>query len=144
MPKWKIDYSHRKIAPVVNCFLINEGKILIMKRSNKVGTYRGCWNGVAGYLDDEKKVIGKALQEVREETGLTKRKVKIIRVGDTLRVVDKKINKVWLVHPVLLQSKTRKIRRDWEHTAAKWIKPSELKRYKTTPKLEEVLQRALG
>ena len=37
----------------VTCLLINDnGKLLILKRSKKVSTYKGQWGGVAGYIEE--------------------------------------------------------------------------------------------
>jgi hypothetical protein len=46
LPKFedgRIDYTNSDSAPGLNVFLEHEGKILIMKRSNKVGAYRKTW-----------------------------------------------------------------------------------------------------
>ena len=37
---------------VVTAFLRARGKILIVRRSRKVGTYQGRWSGISGYLED--------------------------------------------------------------------------------------------
>jgi len=43
---------------VVSCLLINEkGKILILKRSDKVKTYKGCWSAITGYVEEKEEPI---------------------------------------------------------------------------------------
>ena len=37
---------------VVTCILQYKNKILILKRSNKVGTYKEMWGGVAGFVEE--------------------------------------------------------------------------------------------
>lgn len=141
---YRIDYRKRKIAPVITAFVKYKNKILLLKRSNKVGTYRGRWNVVAGFLDDKKRVREKAMEEISEEVGLRKNDVEFVRAGIPFKVKDKKINKIWVVHPILFESKTNKIKLDWEHTNYRWIFPNQLKRYKITPRLDESLRRVLG
>ena len=36
---------------VVTCFLESEGEILILYRSEQVGSYQGRWAGVSGYVE---------------------------------------------------------------------------------------------
>jgi len=36
---------------VVTCFLKSGSEILILRRSEQVGTYQGKWAGVSGYID---------------------------------------------------------------------------------------------
>ena len=125
---------------VVTCFLESGGKILILRRSAHVGTYQDRWGGVSGYLDagqDEQ-----ALTEIKEETGLLSNDVKIIKHGEPLRVEDKTLGVIWVVHPYLFHiQKPDKIHIDWEHTEIKWIKPAEIKNYETVPALAEALAR---
>lgn len=67
----RIDYSKSKSAPVLTCFITFKGKILLLKRSNSVSTYKCKWNTVAGYIDEPKPLQEKILEEVLEETGIT-------------------------------------------------------------------------
>jgi len=43
-------------AKVVTCFLLRRAaagdEVLLLRRSQKVGTYRGRWAGVSGYLEE--------------------------------------------------------------------------------------------
>jgi 8-oxo-dGTP diphosphatase len=38
---------------VVTCFLESNGAILILRRSELVGSYQGRWAGVSGYIEQE-------------------------------------------------------------------------------------------
>ena len=43
---------------VVTCLLVNnEGDLLILKRSNRVRTYKGLWGGVAGYVEEDEESV---------------------------------------------------------------------------------------
>jgi 8-oxo-dGTP pyrophosphatase MutT (NUDIX family) len=48
-------------------------KLLILKRSDKVGTYKGLWGGVAGYVEENEEPYETALKEIKEEVGIEKK-----------------------------------------------------------------------
>jgi len=125
---------------VVTCFLEHGRKILILRRSGKVGTYRRSWAGVSGYM--ETNPTDQAFTEISQETQLFKKDIKLVKKGKPLEVIDKDLNRKWIVHPFLFHVKAPdKIKIDWEHTEAKWIKPSDLKKYETVPGLAKALSR---
>jgi len=127
---------------VVTCFLEHDGKILILKRSNRVDTYQRTWAGVSGYLETDD--LEQAFTEISEETELYRKDLKLIKKGEPLEVIDRNLNRRWIVHPFLFHVKTpEKIKLDWEHTEIKWIKPKELDRYKTVPGLKTTLNRVM-
>jgi PncC family amidohydrolase len=123
---------------VVTCFLEHQKMILILRRSGKVGTYKRAWAGVSGYLESDP--LDQAYTEIREETGLFKSSVKLITTGRPLEIIDKDINKKWIVHPFLFHvTDPERLKIDWEHTEFKWIKPHDLSKYKTVPGLKAAL-----
>ena len=127
---------------VVTCFLEHGGKILILRRSSRVGTYRRSWAGVSGYMETND--IDQAFNEISEETELYKKDQKLIKKGDPLEVIDKSLNRKWIVHPFLFHVKApEKIKTGWEHTEARWIKPGELKKYEAVPGLAKALARVI-
>ena len=125
---------------VVTCFLESDGEILVLRRSGQVGSYRGRWAGVSGYVEttpDEQ-----ALVEIREEVGLGGEDLIFIRKGEPLSVEDEKFNTKWIVHPYLFRIGDRdKIGINWEHKETRWIKPGEMINYHTVPMLNEALAR---
>jgi 8-oxo-dGTP pyrophosphatase MutT (NUDIX family) len=123
---------------VVTCFLEHDDRILILKRSKKVGTYQNSWAGVSGYMDSSD--LEQAFTEINEETGLEKDEVKLIRRGRPLEIIDNRLARKWVIHPFLFHVKApESIKLDWEHTEMRWIKPEELHRYQTVPGLKEAL-----
>jgi 8-oxo-dGTP diphosphatase len=127
---------------VVTCFLESRGEILILRRSGEVGSYRGSWAGVSGYI--ESSADEQALTEIEEETNLRRGDVELTKRGEPLAVEDEGLGIRWLVHPYLFRIKDRdKIRIDWEHKETRWIKPEDIERYQTVPKLKEALSRVL-
>ena len=140
----RINYSDSNEAPVVTIFVKYKNEILLLKRSDKVRTYRGKWNTIAGYLDEVKPLKEKVLEELREEIGVIEKNILNIKYGGSYKLKDKKINKIWIVHPVLVELKDKpEIVLDWEHTEYKWIKPKDLNKYDTVVSLGETLNKVL-
>jgi len=125
---------------VVTCFLESDGEILILRRSERVGSYQGRWAGVSGFVEttpDEQ-----AVTEIREETGLNEADVRLMKKGEPLTVEDEQFGVRWIVHPYLFQvTDWNKIRINWEHKEMRWIKPEEISGFQTVPRLNEVLAR---
>ena len=113
-----------------------------MRRSEQVGTYRGRWAGVSGYI--EKTADEQALIEIEEETSLRREDLELIKQGKPLSIKDEKLGIKWVVHPYLFHIKDRdKIKIDWEHKEMKWIKAKDIDNYETVPMLKETLARVL-
>ena len=126
---------------VVTCFLECSGRILILRRSQLVGSFRGRWAGVSGYI--ETTADEQALVEIEEETGLCREDVELVRQGRTLRTEGEGVR--WVVYPFLFRVKEKgKIKTDWEHSDKRWIAPDEIDNYLTVPMLKEALSRVLG
>ena len=130
---------------VVTCFLLRrsggDDEILLLRRSQQVGTYRGRWAGVSGYIE-EADPLSQAYTEIEEEAGLVKDDVRLLRTGDSLEVVDAEADRRWIVHPFLFELREpARIRSDWEHTETRWIQPKEVFQYETVPQLAETLMR---
>ena len=125
---------------VVTCFLESDGEILILQRSDLVGSYQGSWAGVSGYVEttpDEQTLV-----EIAEETGLSGDDIELIRKGEPLSTEDDELGVRWVVHPYLFHISDRdKVRIDWEHKKARWIKSEDMVNYHTVPKLREALAR---
>jgi len=123
---------------VVTCFLEHDNRILILKRSKKVGTYQDSWAGVSGYMETTD--LEQAFTEINEEAGLQRDEVELIKKGKALEIIDNRLARRWIIHPFLFQVKApQSIILDWEHTEMKWIKPEELNNYHTVPGLKEAL-----
>jgi len=127
---------------VVTSFLEYDNKILILRRSRAVSTYQGKWAGVSGYIEEGNTSFEQSLEEIKEETGLSRLDVDLIKKGEVLEVVDEDLGRKWIVHPYRFRVKdpTRVII-DWEHKEAKWILPRDLLKYSTVPKLKETWER---
>jgi nicotinamide-nucleotide amidase len=132
-----------KVIPVVTCFLENNDRILLLRRSAKVGTYEGIWGGVSGYIDDATP-DRQAVTEIQEETGLTVKDIRLLKRGQTLEVVDKALRTKWVVHPYLFKVlNSANLKFDWEQQETRWVSPAELDNLETVPKLKEALDAVL-
>ena len=147
LPKFsdgRIDYSSSNKAPVLTCFVKYENKILLLKRSDKVRVYQGLWNSVAGYLDEFRPLEEKALEELREELGITADIIKQTKLGQPYELNDDNAKKIWVIFPVLVElNKEPVIKLDWEHTEYKWINPADLKSFDIVPDLDKTLAKVL-
>ena len=63
---------------VVTAFLIADKKILLLRRSEKVGTHKGKWAAVSGYLEGSEDPLQRAQIEIQEELGSVPR---VYRLG---------------------------------------------------------------
>ncbi len=117
---------------VVTCFLRNRGDVLLLRRSEAVGSYRGMWGGVAGYAEGDPEAA--AWREIKEETGLHE-ECTPVRAGEPFNVEDANLGIRWRVRPFLFDCARREVRIDWETTEAAWVAPPEMLRRKTVPQL---------
>jgi 8-oxo-dGTP diphosphatase len=133
-----------KFQDVVTVFLTHRSKILVLQRSREVGTYKGHWAGVSGYVESEDP-LEQAYTEMAEEVGLSKREVTLVKAGKPLEIVDAAQDRAWRVHPFLFAvHEPDKLRLDWENIAMRWILPAEIDQLKTVPALKEALDRVIG
>ena len=126
---------------VVTSFLTTEGKILLLRRSEKVGTHQGKWSGVSGYLEGSEEPVQRAQTEIQEELDLTRDQIRLIRTGESLRAFDESTETVWVVHPFLFEANSKNLHLDWENSEYKWVDPDDLRTYQTVPKLHETFDR---
>jgi 8-oxo-dGTP diphosphatase len=136
-PDGRIDYTHATEAPILTCFVEHNGKILLLKRSEKVGMYRNKWNTVAGFLDEVQMPLWKkVMEELEEELGITPPLVQSLIRAEPYSVHDEAHGKTWHIFPVLaLLHIEPEITLDWEHTEYVWIDPAEMEKYDHTPDL---------
>jgi len=145
---------------VVTCILLRtdqeETRILLVRRSQKVGSYHGRWAGVSGFIEPNVTPDEQAYTEIREETGLQREQVRMLRRGAVVEHIDAELGRHFYIHPFLFEVLTPDcIQIDWEATELRWIvqsrlslspllfHPLELPPFETVPKLQEVYESAL-
>lgn len=143
-PDGKIDYSSSDTAPVITVFIKYKDKILLLKRSDKVLTYKGKWNTVAGYLDEIKPISEKIREELKEELGIKESDISFIFLGESYQFRDEDISKTWIIFPVLTElNKELKLKLDWEHTEYRWVNPDEMSSLDIVPHLNQSFKKLI-
>ncbi len=105
---------------VVTAFLTRGNQVLLLRRSDRVSTYKGRWAGVSGSVEAGSTPIEQAIQEIEEETGLSNADAIPVLAGQSLDFVDDALNRRWVVHPFRFRvSDEAEIRLDWEHSEAR-------------------------
>ncbi|MGC8681019.1 MAG: aconitase X swivel domain-containing protein [Thermoplasmata archaeon] len=123
---------------VVTSILMHNEKILILKRSDKVSTYKGKWAGVSGYKENLPPRDA-AKKEIVEETGIEH--PKLLKENGFMYLRDGK--RLWKIYIFLWEIDSENINIDWEHTTYKWINPEEIKNFETVPGLKDVLEKLI-
>lgn len=139
----QVDFTNARWAPVINCVVRYRGRILLVRRSEARALYPGKWNGVAGFLDDRKSLREKVEEEIREEIGIPKAKIRQTRLGRIFDQEDAAYKKTWVVHPVLVDVTTDHIALDWEAMEYKWVLPREIRKFDLVPLFSKVIQNVL-
>jgi isopentenyldiphosphate isomerase len=134
------DYTNIRWAPVINCVLKYKDRILVVQRSEKLNFYPGYWNGISGFLDDQRDLMEKVSDELNEELGIPKTKIKKIRLGEIFDQNEPKYNKTWIVHPVLVNVSTDKVKIDWEAKNYRWLTLREVRKLKLLPGFDKVIK----
>src|SRR2546429_2067643 len=121
---------------VVTCILLRtdqpETRMLLVRRSQKVGSYHGHWAGISGFVEPNVTPDEQAYTEIREETGLQRDQVRMLRRGVIVEHIDEALGRHFYIHPFLFDVLTPDaIQTDWEATEMRWILPKELRDYET-------------
>ncbi|MDG5760774.1 NUDIX domain-containing protein [Natronococcus sp. A-GB1] len=113
------DRSH-----VVTAFLRSDGDVLLLHRSDAVGTYAGQWGGISGFAEGEPD--DQVSTEIHEETGLEDDAVSLVRSGRSVEFTDADLEREWVVHPYLFDCEDREVELSEEHDTAEWVPPTEV------------------
>lgn len=140
----QIDYTHIRWAPVVNCVVESGGKILLVQRSKDMRLYPSYWNGISGFLDDNKSLEEKVREELREELDIQAEHIMSITLGQIFDQDAPEYNKTWIVHPVLVKVNKAEVWLDWEADKYKWVTVTEARQMDLLPGFELVLDKLFG
>ena len=137
-----VDLRDAEPVEVVTAFLQRaDGRILLLRRSERVGSFRGHWAAVSGFLEG-RPPEAQARLEILEETGLGPESV-VLRSQGSL-VLARAEKRMFVVHPLRFWTRSTTVRLDWEHTEFEWVDPSEIRARPTVPKLDEVWESVRG
>jgi len=138
---WFGQHLKKRIDGGIICIVQKkDSKILLLKRSDKVGFHPDFWYGIGGFLDDEKPTQV-AKKEAFEELGIESKYLRLVKIGKPFHQINKKIDRHWFVYPVLIKSRKTKIKLNWEHTDYRWIKAGAFNKFKTVSVLKMGLKR---
>ena len=116
---------------------------MLVQRSGRVGSYRGCWSAISGYLEDNTPLL-QARREIREETRLPDVEVHLVAVGQPVEIPAPELGRIWVVHPFLFDiDDPKRIELDWENLKSEWVLPGAVSDYPTVPSLDEALRACL-
>jgi 8-oxo-dGTP pyrophosphatase MutT (NUDIX family) len=113
----------------------DDGKLLLLQRSSRVGSFGGRWAGVSGFLES-RPPEEQARREIVEETGLAAADIELRATAEPIYVRDGRHG--YIVHPFLFGARRSDVRLDWEHSELRWVAPQEIGSYPTVPKLAQV------
>jgi predicted aconitase with swiveling domain/8-oxo-dGTP pyrophosphatase MutT (NUDIX family) len=136
-----IEISDVEERTVVTVIAKKGDKVLVLKRSGKVSTYKGRWAGVSGGLLPGEEPLEAAMREMKEETGLSLRQKEIAVRVEPIYARDNEV--LWEIHPFLAEIQEESITLNWEHDEYRWVSPAEVGDYQTVPKLDKVIESLL-
>ena len=129
-----------RATKIVTCFITNENKILLLKRSDKVKSMKGLWAGVSGIIEKDELPLARAKREIFEEVGLHEDQIKLLKSEKEMRIISPQYkNHEWLVFPFLFGTESQTIKLNWENSDYRWISIDEIKNFETVPSLDKVL-----
>ena len=122
---------------VVSCFIVHGNRLLLLRRSGKVGSYKGRWGVVAGHLEKgDEAIIDRAYAEIEEEASIPKHDLTLIKQAEPFYLDAPELGVRWHIHPFLFESRTDNVTLDWEHTDHRWICPETIDQFETVPNLK--------
>ncbi len=141
----RVDYTHARACPVVNCTVVYDDEVLLTYRSADVIAYPETWNGISGFIDRIQPLEDVVRDELAEEVGIVAADIAKITIRDKMVQVDEAIDREWHVFPVLVELKRKpEIRTNWENKEAKWVKRSEVLGLELMPFYAETFRVAIG
>lgn len=133
-----------EMTDVVTAFLVRLDhagfRVLVLRRSDKVGSYQGRWAAISGHLEGNDP-LEQALTEIREEAGVPAANLHLLATSPPIEIRDDDVGRAWRVHPFLFDvDDPDAVRLDWEHTALRWVDPESVHKLNTVPGLAAALE----
>jgi 8-oxo-dGTP diphosphatase len=116
-----------EIQLALKAIIEKDGKILIIKRSEKERFFKGIWDLPGGKIRFGEEPNESLKREVREETNLEIEIIKPVRVWTAFK--NESIQLLGIT--MLCKYKSGKVKLSKEHIAYEWIEPKEIFNYNT-------------
>jgi 8-oxo-dGTP pyrophosphatase MutT (NUDIX family) len=102
-------------------------QVCLARRSQRVGTARGLWSVVTGYLEPGIDPLTQAWTELREELGLEPPTVHLVCQLEPTSLSSPSSGKEFTVHPFLFEADlVQDVVLNWEHDEMQWADPTRL------------------
>ena len=119
-------------------FVYCNGRVLLLRRSRLMRSMPGLWAAVSGVVEGSEDTLERARTEIYEETGMDN--VRPLASCAPVAIPHHDI----VVHPFLFGAYDGVVRLNWENDLYAWIRPTDIVRYRTVPRLDVMLLCLLG
>jgi 8-oxo-dGTP diphosphatase len=109
---------------IVACIVVHRDRVALFRRSDAVGSDRGRWHCITGYLEPGIPPTMQARREVEEEAGL--RADDLIRLEQMAPLTLADTEATWEIHPFVFVVKTDSLRLNWENSEHSWVAPEDI------------------
>jgi len=137
LPEKNRPKSSKPLRPVISALLMHKGEVLLLKRSNKVGSFQGYWSCISGYLETGENPLNTAFREISEETKLESSSLNLVNSSGPFYSEVPEV--IFESHWFLVESNEKKITIDWEHDEYRWMKPEELEGLNLVPWIKNMI-----
>ena len=137
LPQQNRPKSSKPLRPVISALLMHKGEVLLLKRSNKVGSFQGYWSCISGYLETGENPLNTAFREISEETKLESSSLNLVNSSGPFYSEVPEV--IFESHWFLVESNEKKITIDWEHDEYRWMKPEELEGLNLVPWIQNMI-----
>jgi 8-oxo-dGTP diphosphatase len=129
--------NNQKIGVSQKAILVDKkGKILAIRRSKTAPSRPLHWDLPGGDLEFGEDAQKGILREIKEETGL---KIKNLKVIDAISGFNN-IKEFWVTICYVAKAATQKVVLSYEHDDFRWIKPEEFQKLKASPRNKEFVK----
>ena len=99
------------------------------------------WAGVSGIIEKHDATpLDRAKTEILEETGINENEIELLKSVEQIKIESEQYkDHTWNIFPFLFKANNPKIKLNWENSDYNWIKPNQIKNYKTVPELDKIL-----
>ena len=118
------DKAFSRTRSVVALVITHGDLVCLLRRSAFVGSDRGKWHCVTGFLDPGVDPTDQALTELREETGLLPDDLCTFHAGPVLELPDGRSG-MWRVLVHRAEARHLDVRLNWENDDFRWVRWSQ-------------------